>query len=149
MPLAYLAGPIDGYDGDTSWRDTVQNALAARGWAVFDPSAAFTVGVDHLETGGNSQAIRAVNRAAIDACKLVFAYLLAPSVGTCREIEYAAAHGKRVIVVHNAPKVELHDVERVANVADGIGLLGDVPRGFYLTDDPSNRVITRTTPAGP
>lgn len=123
MGVVYMAGPIDGYDGDTSWRDTVKDYLTARGWAVFDPASAFAV--TRLEEFGNPEGIRAINRAAIDVAEIVFAYLLAPSIGTCREIEYARAQGKRVIVVHNKPKVELHDVERAPTVDAGLCRIGE------------------------
>lgn len=125
--LVYLAGPIDGITtGEAAnWRQQTGRTLAHYGVATFDPYGAY-----HLVLPASydiAHAVGVINRFAIEQCQAVLVNLSGRgrSIGTLREIEFARAHNKRVIVVlpNGTPSLEAHDLEVVDTLADAIAAL--------------------------
>lgn len=111
--LVYLAGPVDLVTDDeaSTWRGLVTEKLRAANVVAYWPNLAANGPYDvpvHLAT---SKALRVVHRAALDVCPVVLArFLPAMGLGTVREVEYARAAGKTVIV-HGDPDALLRSHE--------------------------------------
>lgn len=112
----YLAGSIDavGREYATSWRKEAASRLSACGVGSFDPTAAYSPGGDEWP----SPMMRQVNRAAIASCSGFLVNLTdSKGFGTIREIEFAAALGKTIVVwgdeVELASKIEAYDLKLV------------------------------------
>lgn len=118
--MAYLAGPIDHVTHDVAmgWRDSVTDLLYSHQWATFNPAG--SVGNGPFAPG------RAVQmcRAAIQICDILIAHLPpdTKAFGTIREIEYAKAIGKPVVVWSEWTATSLFscDVPTLADLTDVI-----------------------------
>lgn len=95
--LVYLAGPIDAVSPDESrkWRNFVQDVLAERGIATFNPATAVTNG------NAARQPVSNVCRSVIACCDYVIAYLPTgwPAFGSIIELEIARSLEVPVVVV--------------------------------------------------
>lgn len=121
----YLAGPIDINPGDTAPKKYVRNMLERLGLVVYDPGEAF-----RSEENGNISPLEwpdlmidLVCRTAIKYSDILVAIIPENSVpfGTIREIEYARAQGKQVILYHGVSGrsafhhdlVRFHDLDQL------------------------------------
>lgn len=115
VPLVYLAGPIDAVSKEEAddWRCDAAKRLASHGLVSFMPQRAFVLPVSPGTKAAS--AVRAANRAVIDRCAAMLAHVPEATLclGTIREVEYARAQEKAVIVF-GAPalrsSLEAHDV---------------------------------------
>jgi dUTP pyrophosphatase len=96
MSMIYLAQPVDFGAANQHLVQTAVGQMAAMGWTVYDPRAAFTVG-SATPTGAISQ----VNKAAMDAARGAVAFLPGnvKSVGVPAEIGYFEALKTPTLVV--------------------------------------------------
>lgn len=85
----YLAGPVDGTNDPTGWREKL-GEFSPDEVLLYSPPHAF---MNPCKT--NAQALMAVNFAVIDICAGMIANLSVPgrAFGTIREIEYAINRG--------------------------------------------------------
>lgn len=94
--MVYLAGPIDMISevDAREWREMVTENLVSEKWATFSPFGA--VGNGPCGPGRTVQ----ICLAAVLICDAVIVRLPvnAPAFGSIRELEYAKAHGKPVVV---------------------------------------------------
>lgn len=119
MPLAYLAGAIDGvpYGSARGWRDAATAELEKAGIACYSPAAAFSGVVasgrairERLDLGAPTlcdvadttlaESITSINLHSILQCDIVLAEVCKPGLhaGTLWEIGAAAQNGKPVVV---------------------------------------------------
>lgn len=117
--LCYLAGPIDQAHGDSELGRLRAEAMAhlnEEGFAVFDPSKAFSVPTD-MEANGS---IQRVNFAAIDRADAVLALLPSgvPTTGTPMEVMYAHGVHKPVSVITDMNSWALQGLDDVYVVAE-------------------------------
>lgn len=95
--IIYLAGPIDGIDGDEArnWRETVASQVGT-GVLLFSPAHAYMNAMPV-----NAQSIDWLNKLVIQHSDGVLANLSGPGrgLGTIREIEFARMNRKPVAVV--------------------------------------------------
>jgi len=125
--MVYLAGPIDDIDvvDGACWRDQAEQLLTQRGVACFNPLTAYELPDLKDVHQAMAQAVSSINRAAIQHCTLVLANLKGPGrgFGTIREIEYARALGKSVIVIGSLVSLEAHDVVQVPDLRAAVNYI--------------------------
>lgn len=121
--LVYLAGPQDDVTSEEArhWRAEIAKRLPAH-VACFSPAHAY------LGVGASSfPVVDAANRTMITYCDLMIAWLAGEGrgFGTIREIEFAVAMDKPVIVVGPAIRLSLmsHDVTVVDTMDDAVEAL--------------------------
>jgi nucleoside 2-deoxyribosyltransferase len=126
--FVYLAGPIDNLPESTAttWRRYVAERLCAGGVSSFDPSTAFHIGIKPP-----AEIVRAINRFALSQSHICLVNLTGETMGfgTLREIEFARAEGKRVIVAQNKGlecHLDAYDLELVRSLDEAIfRIIGD------------------------
>jgi len=132
--LIYEAQPIDFGNADTSLVLSTEGQMAAMGWTVYSPAAAFQA-VAKVPHGG----ISTINEAAMRAATGAVAFLpsTACTVGVPAEIEFMRLNRKPVLVVTdlgdtswvvagwaNDPNVEIVEMDD-ADIAIGLDWLRD------------------------
>lgn len=95
-PLVYVAGPLFD-EGERWWIETVEQRVAAAGFATFLPHRD-----NPPKTADTVTEIFANNRDGIDRCRVVVANLngVTTDDGTAWEIGYAHAKAKHIIGLH-------------------------------------------------
>lgn len=113
----YLAGPLDGLDVDgTTWYDEFAR-FCSEDMVGYMPGRAF------INAAGYPAGMDKMNRAALLECGWTLANLSGPgrALGTIREIEFASAHNRKVIVVGDISKsLASHDLMTAESVEDAI-----------------------------
>jgi nucleoside 2-deoxyribosyltransferase len=126
--LVYLGGSIDAitHEQASGWREEVTKSFNEYGISVYNPVGAFG-----FAGMGAAQAISTINRQAILACDFCLFRVDKASFGTIREIEFAKANGKPLVVVsaHLSSHVESHDLHIVASLDEAISfIVGLLPK---------------------
>ena len=100
--LAYIAGPIQGFESKQEYRSTLAKILAQKGYDSVDPwkreSVLYSAEKGNLSKEEMAGFIRR-DLSDIDRCDLFVAYLPRLSAGTCMELFHAKNLGKRTIVI--------------------------------------------------
>lgn len=96
MTMVYLAQPVDFGQANEHMVEVAKGQMAAMGWVIYDPRAAFVVG-----TATPSSAVSRVNVSAMDAATGAVAFLPGnvKSVGVPAEIGYFEARKTPTLVV--------------------------------------------------
>lgn len=130
----YLAGPIDINPGDPAPKKYVRDILERYGLVVYDPEGAF-----RSEKNGNLLPLKwpdlmidLVCRTAIKHSDIFVAVIPKHSVpfGTIREIEYARAQGKQVVLYHGVSGRSAfhHDLVRFYDLDQLINYVKDLAK---------------------
>jgi len=127
--FVFLAGPIDRAGSSTTlgeWRRLAAAGAKSNGWVMYDPSGAFSVGLD----ASPDVRLEAVNRAALERADVLLALLPAglSTIGTAMEIEWAHRCGKPVVVVGGSWSWSLASMEDIVHAATMPEALEEVSR---------------------
>lgn len=120
--MVYLAGAIDAVELEEAamWRIKATAMFNKKGLSCYNPASAFG-----LAKQKPSEVISRINRFALLSCHVMLAHLPDGQrcFGTIREVEYARANGKRVVVVASKAllqHVEAYDLEIVHTIEDAV-----------------------------
>lgn len=113
--MAYLAGPLDdvSHEDGRAWYDEIER-LSPPGWVLYCPGMAFR------NPASDPLYADAANRAVILKSSVVIANLTGEGrgFGTIREIEFARAAGRPVVVVGEVVSLLAHDCVVVQSLED-------------------------------
>lgn len=117
--LVYLAGAIDNatFEEAHDWREQFVANVPAN-WVCFNPLGAFQYPSLFERQKENDEMISFINRYAISCCDILVANINGPVFGTIREIEFARACDKPVVVLVDDIRigVEFHDLHQALTI---------------------------------
>mgnify|MGYP006266980927 CR=1 FL=1 len=125
----FISGPIQGMEGNQSYRDAIRNICLRCGYEPVDPWEREKITYRGTEHGWWNKVPAAdfIRRDLedIERCDVLIAYLPRLSAGTCMELFYAKIKGKKTICVcqmkNSSPWITVHSdiiLKRIEELED-------------------------------
>ena len=134
--IAYIAGPIQGYEDEQNYRDVIADILSKRNIGSIDPWKRETVVYDAKSDSHDKSKIGAfikMDLSDISRCDYYIAYLPVLSAGTCMEMFYAKMKGVKTITISKienpSPWLVYHSDFMIKSINELDEILGSLTGG--------------------
>lgn len=134
--IAYIAGPIQGYEDEQNYRDVIADILDKRNIKSIDPWKRETVVYDaksDLHDKNKIGTFIKMDLNDISKCDYYIAYLPVLSAGTCMEMFYAKMKGVKTITISKienpSPWLVYHSDFMIKSISELDGILNSLNGG--------------------